>query len=408
MSLEDTLSKIWAESSAVFTNSGYSFFKIEAHVVCAAVLVILFYRQQNSSDQTEARLTWSRLLFVQILYCISGIIRVLIDVDIIPKTIASQYVITAVNFGLFGCMCWLVFMYIELYQISKLLESGTRRLISALPFAFNTAMLVLSAFTGWFVSFDNGDMERGILYPLMMAINFAYPVAAVFLSVRRRKKMTLYERNTIPVMAIYPAFFMICGPLQDINWRIPFLCYVIVISDIFVYISYADSLVSVDPLTKISNRNELMRVLSDRLIKNENTETLHVFAVDIDELGTVNANYGRQEGDKILVMTADALKKFSREEHNCYISRYYGDEFILTADINDDEERELFAEHIRNYVSNAAMSMKLPYHVRVNIGWSKFEHYSKTETISGLIEEAEKMMNENKEQRKFQKIWHNA
>ena len=395
------LSSILDETAAVFTNAGYSFFKIEAHVVCAAVVFILLYRQQNSSDQTEARIVWSRLLTVQILYCLAGIVRVLVDVAIIPKNYATRYTAAAFTFGLLGAMCWLVFEYIEFYQYSEMMKSKRKRFLAALPFIFNSIMLAVAGFfPGLFANFSGRTYTRGVLYPVMMLINFAYPVAAVTLSIRRRSRMTRYERDTVPVMATYPAFFMICGPLQDLNWRIPFLCYVIVVSDIFVYMSYADSLVSIDPLTKIPNKNALMQRLSERF-RMGNPETLHVFAVDVDSLGKINGDYGRAEGDKV-------LKKFSTDEHKSDIFRYYGDEFILTADIFDDEERELFAEHIRNYISNAAMSANFPFHIRISIGRAKYEPYSKTETISGLIDEAERMLYEGREQRSFQKIWQNA
>ena len=403
--MSSLLSSIFNETAAVFTNAGYSFFKIEAHVVCAIVVVILLYSQQNSSDQTEARIVWSRLLFVQILYCIAGIVRVLVDVSIIPKNYATRYTAAAITFGLFGAMCWLVFEYIEFYQRSEMMKSKRFRFLAAVPFVFNVIMLIVAGFfPGIFADFSGRTYTRGVLYPVMMLINFAYPVAAVTLSVRRRAKMTRYERDTVPVMATYPAFFMIAGPLQDLNWRIPFLCYIIVISDIFVYMSYADSLVSVDPLTKIHNKNALMQRLAERF-KKGNPETLHVFAVDVDSLGKINSIYGRPEGDKVLILVANALRKFSSEAHKCDIFRYYGDEFILTADIFDDEERELFAEHIRNYVSNAAMPVKFPFHLRISVGLAKYEPYSKTETISGLIDEAEKRLYEGREQRSFQKMW---
>ena len=81
---------------------------------------------------------------------------------------------------------------------------------------------------------------------------------------------------------------------------------------------------------------------------------------------------------------------------------------MIAADINDAEERELFIEHIRNYISNAAMSKKLNCHIRVSIGWAKYEPYSRTETISGLLEEADRAMTESKEQKKFQTMWNAA
>ncbi len=408
MPFTELISTIWNETAAVFSNAGYSFFKIEAHIVCAIVVVILLYRQQNSSDQTEARIVWSRLLFVQILYCIAGIVRVFVDLSIIPKNYASRYTAAAITFGLFAAMCWLVFEYIEFYQRSEMMKSKRVRFLAAIPFVFNVIMLIVAGFfPGLFADFSGRTYTRGVLYPVMMLINFAYPVAAVILSVRRRARMTRYERDTAPVMATYPAFFMIAGPLQDLNWRIPFLCYIIVISDIFVYMSYADSLVSVDPLTKIPNKNALMQRLSERF-KMGNPETLHVFAVDVDSLGRINGTYGRTEGDRVLVLIAEALRKFSEAEHQCEIFRYYGDEFILTADIPSDEERELFTEHIRNYVSNAAMSEKLPFHIRITIGCAKFKLYSKTETISGLIDEAERTLYEKREQNNLQNFMASA
>ncbi len=408
MPILSALSTILKDTEAVFTNAGYSSFKIEAHVVCATVLIILLHQQQNSSDQTEARVVWSRLLFVQILYCIAGIIRVLVDVNIIPKNYASQYFAAALSFGLFGAMCWLVFMYTEIYQNSEIMKSKRFRFIAAIPFVLNILILAVSGFfPGLFADFAGRTYSKCTLYPLVTMINFAYPVAAVFFSVRRRKKMNRYERETVPAMATYPAFFMISGPLQDINWRVPFLCYMIVISDIFVYMSYADSLVSIDPLTKIPNRNALMQKLSERF-KVGDHDILHIFAVDVEALGRINSNYGRSEGDRVLILIACALRKFSRDEHKCDMFRYYGDEFILVADIQNEEEREIFTERIRNYVSNAAMAVKLPYHVKIAIGWAKYEPYSKTETISGLIDEADRVMNEVKEQRSFQTIWHNV
>lgn len=402
-----SLLTIWEETEAVFTNAGYSFFKIEAHVVCTAVLIILLYRQQNSSDQTETRLAWSRLLFVQILYCIAGIIRVLVDVNIIPKNFATRHAAAALTFVLFGAMCWLVFMYVELYQKSQLVNSKRNRAIIALPFAFNVAVLIVSGFfPGIFADFSGRTYTRGTLYPIMMLIDLAYPVAGLILSLMRRRRMTRYERNTIPVIATFSALFMICGFLQELNWRVPFLCYVVLVSDILVYMSYTDSLVSIDPMTKIANKNSLMQKLSERLGR-ENSDMLHVFAVDVDSLGQINSTYGRNEGDRVLILVAGALRKFSLEEHKCEIFRYYGDEFVLVADVADEEERELFAEHIRNYVSNASMSAKFPFHLRISVGWAKYEPYSKTESISGLLDEAERVLSEAKEQRRFQTIWRN-
>ncbi|MBQ7544254.1 MAG: GGDEF domain-containing protein [Synergistaceae bacterium] len=407
MSLASAFSKIWHESAAAFAGSGYVIFTIEANVVCIIVLAILFNRQQNSSDQTETGLLWSKILFVQILYCLTWVFRVMADAEVFPGTNIAQYVITSINIGLLGYMCWMIFIYMEYAQNSGLLSSMRNRIIAALPFALNVIMLGVSLGRAFLRDIAGAEVHPGLLFPSVLPVTLVYPAASVVSSFLRRSKMSRYERETLPAVALYPAVLAACILLQALNWRMPFLCYVIIISDLIMHLLHADSLILVDPLTKIPNRNGLMRSLTERL-GGEAPENIHVFAVDIEDMGMINSSYGRIEGDKVLVLTAEALKKFRDEEHPCYVARYYGDEFIITADIQDDEERDLFVEHIRNYVSNAAISHRLRYHLRVGVGWARYEHFSRTETISGLIEEADRSLTENREQRRFQHMWHGS
>ena len=398
---------LWHDTSAAFASSGYAFFTVQANIICLVILAVLFYRQQDSADQTDAGIVWSRLLILQIIYCLSWIFRVLDDVSLLPGNLASQFVFAAMNLALFFLMCWMVFVHTELYQKSTLLDSLTAKILVFLPCLANTIMLIISPFTGLYFDVSGSIMTRGYLYPLMLALSTGYPAVSVIITIIRRKKMTRYERDAASLAAIYPAVFAVFGPLQSLNWKMPLLCYVIVIADIFVNLSYTDSLILTDHLTKIPNKNGLMQRLAARLGQ-VNPEGLHVFAVDVDDLGGINSSHGRLEGDHALVLVSEALQKFRKNEHDCYISRYYGDEFILTADIWEKEELDLFIEHIRNYVSNIAMSARLNYHLRVSIGWAKYEQYSRTETISGLIEEADRSLLEDREQKRFQSMWHGA
>ncbi len=401
------LIQLWRDTSAAFASTGYAFFTVQANIVCLVILAVLFYRQQDSADQTDAGIIWSRLLILQMFYCLSWIFRVLDDVSLVPGNITSQYFFAAVNLLLFSVMCWMVFVHTELYQKSDLLDTLDAKILFFLPCLFNIIMLILSPFTGFYFDISGAFMTRGILYPLMLCLSAGYPAVSVIITVMRRRKMTRYERDAASLAAIYPAVFAVFGPLQSMNWKMPMLCYVIVIADIFVNLSYTDSLILTDHLTKIPNKNGLMQHLAARLAQ-ENPEGLHVFAVDVDDLGGINSSHGRLEGDHALVLVSEALQKFRKNEHDCYISRYYGDEFILTADILDNEELDLFIEHIRNYVSNMAMSARLHYHLRVSIGWAKYEQFSRTETISGLIEEADRSLLEDREQKRFQNMWHGS
>lgn len=400
MNFSSAILRIWNECILAFSSTGYSFFKIEAHIVCAIVLALLFNRQQNSSDQTESRIVWCRLVLVHVMYCLSGILRVFPDIGIVPSNSVTEYIFTALNFSVFSGMCWLIFIYTESCYRTGLLDSFTHKIIASVPFIMSIFTLIayplILTYTG--MKHNSMAMNHTVFSIIILVLSLIYPLGAVIHIYFRRNNQDMNK------LAIYPALFFVFAVIQSLNWKMPLLCYVVMASDVFVYINYTDSLVSLDPLTKIPNRNGLIRYLTER-IKKGDTDNLYVFAVDIDDLDSVNAKYGRSEGDRALIITANALKRFRSEAHKCYASRYYSDEFIIAADIETEDELELFTEHIRNYISNASITNGLAYYIRVSIGYSHYEQYSRTETIAGLIEETDKSMTENKEHRKFQNIW---
>ena len=394
----ENLSRLIQDTAAAFNSSGYAFFTIEAHIFCAVILIILFFRQQNFSDQKEARIIWSKILFAQFLYCLAKIFRVLVDVNIINNSPFLQYIAAFINFALFGFISWLVLMYSELYQDSKIFDSLRNKIISALPFAFNVVMLLLTPFTRLYLDISGSVMKEGSLLYLMLTLDLLYPVIALFLVYSRGRNSNKYE-----IAAIYPALFLIFAPVQLLNPRVPFLCFAMILADLLVYINYVDSLISIDPLTKISNRNGFIRDLTHKFMT-EDRENLYLFAIDIEDLSAINSKFGRLEGDKALIITAQALKNFSEHEYSCYIARYYGDEFMISANLNNNEI-EIFTERIRNYISNEAAKNNLKFFLRVNVGFAKYENYSRTETISGLINESVRSLNESREQRRFNTAW---
>ncbi|MBQ7578651.1 MAG: GGDEF domain-containing protein [Synergistaceae bacterium] len=378
----ENLSRLVQDTSAAFNSSGYAFFHIESHIFCIIMAVILFICQQNSSDQAGARIIWSRLLLVQVLYFLAKIFRVLVDINIFTSSDTLQYVAACINFVCFGLICLLGFIYSELRQDTKIFAALRNKIFSALPFALNILILVLSPL---YI-----DIQDDSIFYLVHMINLFYPFAALVRSFSRL--------GAINKFAFYPVLIVIFGPVQLLNPRLPLLCFVMLTADLLVYIYYVDSLISIDPLTKIHNRNGFIRDLTNKFNLGER-ENLYLFAIDIEDLSSINRRFGRLEGDRALIITAKALKDFSENEYLCIAARYYGDEFMIIANI-DNNELELFTERIRNYVINSAAKNKLKYFLRVNIGFAKYENYSRTETISGLINEAVRSLNEAREQRR--------
>jgi diguanylate cyclase (GGDEF)-like protein len=94
------------------------------------------------------------------------------------------------------------------------------------------------------------------------------------------------------------------------------------------------SLVSIDPLTQLSNRHGIMQFLdkkADQLARHNRSFAL--FFIDLDGLKTANDQWGHETGDNILRDAANRLRDVVRKS-DC-IGRLGGDEFLIVAECNE-------------------------------------------------------------------------
>ncbi len=90
-----------------------------------------------------------------------------------------------------------------------------------------------------------------------------------------------------------------------------------------------------DSLTKIYNR-AAMKIKVDKFLLNEGRDGVHaLFMLDIDNFKLLNDTYGHFEGDRVLVLIANKLRKLFRASD--IICRMGGDEFaVLLKNVSDE------------------------------------------------------------------------
>jgi diguanylate cyclase (GGDEF)-like protein len=112
--------------------------------------------------------------------------------------------------------------------------------------------------------------------------------------------------------------------------------------------SYAIS--RIDPLTKIGNRfaqNEKLASL---------TGNYCIAFIDLDGFKMINDNLGHDEGDKILIATAEIIQK---ELHDLgTVFRCGGDEFIIVASINNSKEIKTLPIKIESILLKSEKTLK--------------------------------------------------
>jgi len=94
------------------------------------------------------------------------------------------------------------------------------------------------------------------------------------------------------------------------------------------------SLVSIDPLTQLSNRNGIMQFLETKAEHlQRHNRSFALFFIDLDGLKTANDQWGHEIGDYILRDAANRLRDLVRKT-DC-IGRLGGDEFLIVAECNE-------------------------------------------------------------------------
>jgi len=146
-----------------------------------------------------------------------------------------------------------------------------------------------------------------------------------------------------------------------------------------------------DYLTDLKNRRFCSDMIS-QLEQNDIEPEFTIVSLDINNLKTLNDNYGHDYGDKSIVATAKILKKVFKS-HTDMIYRTGGDEFLVF--VND--ERNEILDLIKQVKDLAAKEKIAKETLTISIGYVKGREYINAK-IHELINIAENNMYKDKEE----------
>ena len=156
-----------------------------------------------------------------------------------------------------------------------------------------------------------------------------------------------------------------------------------------------------DDLTGVYNRRGFNVLSQKQYFYGKRSHIKFAFMIaDIDRLKQINDNYGHKTGDHAIVTLADALMNSFRE---CdLVARVGGDEFYIALNLNQDDEIERIVSRAESYLENHPIASGI-----VTFSWGvSIRHYSNAITLSleDLIDEADKMLYQNKKKNLKKKV----
>ncbi|HAW15230.1 MAG TPA: hypothetical protein DCW41_00805 [Clostridiales bacterium] len=377
----------------------YTFFYIEANIVCIAIFVILLLRSFKGIDRQQKQRVFDGILISHILYFLCDTVWVLILGDIVSHTIVTVSIINILNSILLDILacCW--FIYTGLVTGGKYLNDMKNRWIVESPFVLSalTMTIMFIFFNDLMVGEDL--VPTGLYYFLFISVPAAYIIiSSVRLVMEALKKENFAHRSGFISYAIYPVVVLGFGSLQVIWLNAPLFCFGSTIMMVYVYIISLDNLVSLDPLTGLNNRAQLKRYVSNEIMWTGDDKKMgYVLMIDLNKFKNINDRYGHLEGDAAIVRAADAIRiACSGLNSRSFVCRYGGDEFIVLVATENEEEIKALKQLIKATLADMNHKAEAPYELACGIGYAPYS--GETTAFQGAVKAADEALYIDKKQ----------
>ena len=369
------------------------------NLFCLSILIMILLQILKSSDKRMSQMVYSWFIISSVILCASDLIWGIIDFsytwqfsDSIDFLVNSIYHM----FTLVTSYMWYLFSESEMETRTTKTEKGLA--ISMIPFIIGICIIASSYWTNAvFYINDDGVYERGPLYTLHIAICFFYIILTSSKAfVRSFYKKNYVNRAKYRSLASFCIFPLISGVFQVIFVGSPMISAGVTFAAIQVYINSREQLISVDPLTKLNNRTEMVRFLDNKMKNRNPNKELYLFIMDVDYFKKINDKFGHVEGDNAIRIVADSLKKSVRKT-NLFACRYGGDEFVVVGEVKPDFNPNEFCKLINENLEEETKIRGKDYTLHMSIGY--FKYTPEIKNIAEFISSADKYLYKRKSER---------
>lgn len=149
----------------------------------------------------------------------------------------------------------------------------------------------------------------------------------------------------------------------------------------------------IDEMTKVFNRNAYEKIIDFYEKNTQETEKLFVLTCDLDNLKTINDNFGHEKGDEAIKRCAEVLRNTIGWEGEVY--RIGGDEFVCFTKIS-------LLQICRTALTKEG-EQESDYRFSATLGQSSFKDLKTDEftpSVKDIIKKADEMMYKEKEEKK--------
>ena len=359
---------------------------IEINAVCICILLILVYVARRGVVRETEQLVFTNLCFHSILLFFLDILwrlcngRSFLGAHSLNNLLCAAFFIQSVVLGYF----WLRYSYF--INPNRIMGRSLRRFAFAIPLILLIIMNILSVWTGWIFTVDEHNFyHKGSVYWVQPLVGSLYLLFAITGSWPRSfKRNTFSNRQNLLVFTAMGVLPFVSVIFQLAFSGLSVFCVGVTLGLLFIFMEKQHHLISIDPLTRLNNRTQLISFMETKMNVYNRDKRLMLFLMDFDFFKQINDKFGHMEGDRALVIFANVLKR-ELGPLGFFIARIGGDEFVTVAEMGNIAD----ANAIRPKLEKAleAESEKLAYKISVSIGFA--ERMGENDTIQDLFKRAD-------------------
>lgn len=360
---------------------------VTVNALCAVIMTILMFMVKRGVMHEADQKTFFNLCFHCLLLFSLDILWVFIDGESFSNGPLLNKIVNAAYFVQSGVLCYYWSRYSLFLSDNKLKLWKVHKVLFALPMIVVAVMSIASIWTGWFFTVDSSNVyHRGELLIVQVSIIFAYLLYSFFVAVFAiKQKRELVNRNKLYAISALGFMPFFANIVQIEYPGLSVFCVGTTLGLVVVFLEIQREMISLDPLTRLNNRNQASIYLSTRFKQDIPGKRLYQFAMDLDKFKGINDTYGHMEGDNALLIVSTVLKIVCGPRGH-FISRYGGDEFVVFANLPDDAAADELCEVIEDRLAKRAMG--LPYALKMSIGYAALQDGESEESLGRRADEA--------------------
>jgi diguanylate cyclase (GGDEF)-like protein len=321
----------------------------------AAVLQALY---QEHSEESRKHTTRQGLWIAVLVYLLFSISDILLIADVARHTVAARFAISAI-------MLLALELQIRLRQDADAIDR-------------TAALALILAYAGWLTTALMTSQTAVMSYYMvfgaifMMSINlfFNFPfrlslMASTVIVLLFFAALLSFPQEEQVYKLTFGIFCLSCFIFTSyVNWKLNHERYNVFLNALVAKARQEEAaergeallrLSNTDPLTGLANRRAIDETLRALWAEwRQNGQPFAVVLVDVDFFKRYNDYYGHLDGDRCLVVVAEALRALG-DRHGASLGRYGGEEFIFLVNLGHEDGVAAFAEAIRGAVEDLSL-----------------------------------------------------